>query len=169
MFSDRLGEQLSMKARRLARFWNRSPRQLSALMLLLLLLIAGCDGGRAGQGAIHGKVTLNGKPLAKGSILFTPIEGTHGAVAGGEIENGRYEFSGATGPAIGWNRVEIRAARKTGKMIPKPFAPPGQMIPEQVEAVSPQYNTSSTLKVEIKPGENTADFEVASSVVPTKR
>jgi hypothetical protein len=144
-------------------------RRLSVVISTALLLIAGCDGGHAERGALHGKVTLDGKPLASGSIMFVPIKGTHGVVTGGEIKDGRYELSAATGPAIGWNRVEIRAARNTGKMIPKPFAPPGQMIPEQIEAIPPQYNTTSTLKVEIKPGENTANFEVTSSVVPPRQ
>jgi hypothetical protein len=129
---------------------------------MMLLLLAGCDGGGKERGALSGKVNLDGKPLANGSILLTPIQGTHGTATGCPIENGRYELSAAVGPAIGWNRVEIRAVRNTGKMIPKPFAPPGQMIPEQVEAVAPKFNSQSTLKVEVKPGENAADFEVTS-------
>jgi hypothetical protein len=35
-------------------------------------------------------------------------------------------------------------------------------IPEQAEAVAPRFNSQSTLKVEIKPGDNTADFNVSS-------
>jgi hypothetical protein len=135
---------------------------------MLLLLIAGCDGGGAGRGALSGTVKLDGKPLANGSILFTPIEGACGTATGGPIENGRYEFPAAAGPAIGWNRVEIRALRNTGKMIPKPFAPPGQMIPQQEEAIPPKFNSESILKVEIKAGDNTADFEVTSSAAPKR-
>jgi hypothetical protein len=157
-----------MKTERLALFRERSLRRLLALFAVLFLLLAGCDGGHAERGGIHGKVTLDGKPLAQGSILFTPIQGAHGVVTGGEIKDGRYELPAETGPAMGWNRVEIRAARNTGKMIPKPFAPPGQMIPEQVEAVAPQFNSASMLKVEIKPGENTANFEVTSIAASRK-
>jgi hypothetical protein len=144
--------------------WNRIARWAPVLFPMMLILIAGCGGG-TGRGAIRGAVNLDGKPLAKGSILFEPIQGTRGTVIGGPIEQGRYQFSAAAGPAIGWNRVEIRATRNTGKMIPKPLAPPGQMIPQQEEAIPPQFNSESTLKVEIKPGDNTADFEV-TSVVP---
>jgi hypothetical protein len=151
-----------MKSEYIAPFWNRSARWVPAIFPMMLLLLAGCDGGGKGRGALNGKVNLDGKPLAYGSILFTPMQGTHGTATGGPIENGQYQLSRADGPAIGWNRVEIRATRTTGKMIPKPFSPPGQMIPEQVEAISSKFNSESTLKVEVKPGDNTADFEVTS-------
>jgi hypothetical protein len=132
------------------------------LLPLVLLLLSGCGGGGADRGAISGTVVLDGKPLEQGSILFTPIEGTHGSVAGGKIENGRFQFSAKTGPAIGRNRVEIRAMRKTGKMVPKAFGRPGEMVPEQVEAIPPRFNAKSELKVDTKPGDNTAGFEVSS-------
>jgi hypothetical protein len=95
------------------------------LLPATLLLVSGCGGGSADRGAVGGMVKLDGKPVEKGSILFTPIQGAHGTVAGGEIENGRYQLSATNGPVLGWNRVEIRAMRKTGKMVQKPFSPPG--------------------------------------------
>ena len=142
----------------------RYPNKRLALALFpaALLLLTGCGGGNANCGDISGAVKLDGKPLEQGSILFTPMQGTSGSVTGGTIENGRYKFSGATAPAIGWNRVEIRAMRKTGKKIPKPFAPPGQTVDEQIEAIPPPFNSQSNLKVEVKHGENTADFDVSS-------
>lgn len=130
--------------------------------LLLSLLTAGCGKGVAGRGAIQGDVKLDGKPLEQGSILFTPTEGTKGVVTGGEIKNGHFQLAGKDGPAAGWNRVEIRAVRKTGKMVQKPLAPQGEMVEEYAEAVAPKFNSSSTLKIEVKPGENKADFEVTS-------
>ena len=143
-------------------FSATSNRLRLILFPLVLLLLSGCGRGPADRGAIGGAVKLDGKPLEQGSILFTPIEGTHGSVAGGKIENGRYEFSAKLGPAIGRNRVEIRAMRKTGKMVPKAFGRPGEMVPEQVEAIPPRFNSESKLTVEIKPGDNTADFDLSS-------
>jgi hypothetical protein len=58
--------------------------------------------------------------------------------------------------------VEIRALKKTGKMVQKPFARQGDMMEEIGAAVAPRYNSDSTLKFEIKPGDNTADFAVES-------
>jgi hypothetical protein len=48
---------------------------------------------------------------------------------------------------------------KTGKMVPMPFPSQDKMAEEQVEAIPPRFNSASTLKVEVKPGENTADVE----------
>ncbi len=130
--------------------------------IFCLLLAVGCSQRDTNRSSITGEVKLDGKPLERGSILFTPVDGTKGSVAGGPIENGRYRLSSDKGPALGKNRVEIRAIRKTGKMIQKPLAPNGQMIEESVEAIPPRYNSASTLKTEVKAGENTTNFDVAS-------
>ena len=129
------------------------------LCLAILALASGCGQKGPSQGAISGAVSLDGKPIEHGSILFRPIEGTKGSVSGGQIENGRYKLSGV---AAGWNRVEISAIRKTGRMVQKPFAKRGETVEEQAEAVAAQFNTNSTLKIDIKPGDNSEDFKVAS-------
>ena len=141
---------------------QRGLRPFLGLLLVSLLVALGCGKDGANRGAISGEVTLDGQPFEQGSILFTPIEGTKGTVAGGEIAKGRYQLSGKAGPTVGWNSVEIRAVRKTGKMVPMPFPSRGKMIEEQVEAVPPRFNSASTLKFEVKPGDNTADFAVES-------
>ena len=84
--------------------------------------------------------------------------------AGGPITNGTYGLSGLDGPAIGVNRVEVQAVRKSGKMVQNPYAPKGQgqLIEMETGAVAPRFNVSSTLKAEVKPGDNTANFEVQS-------
>lgn len=135
---------------------------MHVLCLGILLVVIGCGKGDANRGAIGGEVKLDGKPLENGSILFRPLEGTKGSDAGGPITKGRYQLSGKAGPAIGWNRVEIRGMRKTGKKVQKPYAPEGEMVDEMVEAIPPRFNSASTLKVEVKPADNTADFDIAS-------
>ena len=133
-----------------------------AICLGILLVGIGCGKHGGNRGAIGGEVKLDGKPIERGLIQFAPMEGTRGDSTSGEIAGGRYQLSRHTGPAVGWNRVEIHATRKTGRMIPKPFPLQGKTMEEQVEAVSPRFNSHSTLKVEIKPGDNTADFTVES-------
>ncbi len=132
------------------------------LCILIVLAFIGCNKTDANRSVVTGEVKLDGKPLERGSILFTPIDGTKGSVAGGQIENGRYRLSADKGPAIGRNRVEIRSIRKTGKMVQKPLAPQGQMIEESVEAIPPRFNSASTLKTDLQPGENAINFEVVS-------
>jgi hypothetical protein len=129
--------------------------------LFLVLCCMGCGHRNDNRAAITGKVTLDRQPLEQGSIRFLPTEGVEGAIACAAIVNGRYQLSVKAGPALGWNRVEINGARKTGRMIDKPFPQRG-MTEETVEAVPPQYNTASTLKFEAKPGDNAADFDLTS-------
>lgn len=132
------------------------------LWCAMAMCFAGCGGDGENRAAVHGTVTLDGQPVENGSILFTPIEETKGQVAGGPIQGGRFQLDEKVGAAVGWNRVEIRAQRKTGKMVQKPFAPVRETIPEQVEAVPARYNSESTLRFEVKPGDNLADFQVTS-------
>jgi hypothetical protein len=130
--------------------------------LALLSTALGCGKGTSNHGDVSGEVTLDGQPLAIGAIIFTPIEGAKGTVTGGDIKNGRYELTGPAGPAIGWNRVQIRGMKKTGKMVQKPYSPKGEMTEEMVSIVPLQYNSDSKLKFEIKPGKNTANFPIQS-------
>lgn len=127
----------------------------------LLLACPACNRTNS-QSPIAGEVTLDGKPLEEGVIRFLPIDGAQGSIAAGEVRGGRFQIAGRAGPTIGWNRVEINGFRRTGRMIPAPFPQQG-MIEERIEAVPPQFNAESTLKYEVKPGSNTADFELSSS------
>jgi hypothetical protein len=132
------------------------------LLVVLAIFTTGCRKSDANRAPIRGEVKLDGQPLEKGSILFVPMDGVKGIVAGGPIENGRYQISSGKGAAVGWNRVEIRSPRNTGKTIQQPYGPGTSSTVEIVQMVAPRFNTKSTLKVEVKPGENTADFDVVS-------
>lgn len=134
-----------------------------AIGLAVGLLVAGCGGRATNRAAIHGEATLDGQPITQGSIVFTPAKGVKGTVAGGQIIDGHYHLTAERGPAIGWNHVEINSLRATGKMVPKPFGARGDaMVNEMVEAVAPQFNSATTLKTEVKLGDNTADFDTTS-------
>jgi len=126
-----------------------------------MLFLAGC--GTAGNHApIHGEVTLDGKPLSQGSILFTPLEGTQGVVTGTQITDGHYKIDEAKGPAVGRNRVQIQAVRGSGKMVQNPMGPKGELIEMYVGAIPARYNTASELEVDVHSGDNIADFNLQS-------
>jgi hypothetical protein len=139
-----------------------SFRAIVVVLLAVLALAVGCKKEDPNRGTVSGEVKLDGQPLGQGSLVFTPVDGTKGTVTGGEIKNGKYQLVGKAAPSVGWNSVEISAVRKTGKMVQKPMAPAGQMVEESAEAIAPQFNTATTLKVEVKSGENTANFDVTS-------
>ena len=138
------------------------PRLHAVLLLAALATCTGCGEADANRNAVSGNVTLDGNPVEQGSILFIPTDGTEGAATGGPIENGHYRIDKAQGAATGWNRVEIRATRKTGRMIPKGLGATGETMEERVEAAPARYNAASTLKTEIKPDNNTAEFQLTT-------
>ena len=130
------------------------------VVIIAACLVSGC-GSDSGRGAVSGKVTVDGQPLAEGVITFVPAAGTDGPSAGSEVKDGRYSIPAETGPVPGDYRVELRAQKKTGKMIEVGSPePPGTKIPETVEALPAMYNTKSTLKETIKVGNNPIDFDL---------
>ena len=138
--------------------------RLSGVLCLTILLpmVTGCGHRVPQRAAVAGSVTFDGRPLEQGSILFVPVEGVQGIAAGGRIEHGQYRLSATDGPMAGRHRVEIRAARKTGKMVRTSTVLRNETAAEIVELIPPRFNSASTLRVDIKPGDNTADFAVES-------
>ena len=128
----------------------------------IVICVVGC-GGPSGpeQGALSGRVLLDGKPLEGGSINFFPTGNTRGAATGTNIVDGYYELSSSCGPVVGKNRVEITSAKKTGRQAPD-VRNPGATIEEKVPLVPACYNKDSTLTVEIQSGQNRQDFALKS-------
>ncbi|MBN2295199.1 MAG: hypothetical protein JXM70_22405 [Pirellulales bacterium] len=128
------------------------------VVLLLLLLVAGC-GGRVERAAVEGQVSLDGRPIPKGSIFFRPTGDTKGMTAGGEIVDGRYKLTADKGPVVGNNIVEFYADLKTGRKLPHvPGDPSAGMDDEILQVFGPQYNTRSKVQCKIESGSNTHDF-----------
>ena len=135
-----------------------------SLCILMVCLGGGCGGG--GNPDLHGvtgKVTLDGQPLETGTIAFDPEMGTSGPNSGGEILNGSYEIPAMSGLKEGSYEVTIRSFRKTGRQIPagEP-APPDAMVDEVAQFIPKKYNAPTTLKAQIKAGENTHDFALSA-------
>ena len=108
---------------------------------------------------IKGKVTLDGQPIEKGMIYFTPIGDTKGTQTGGEIINGEYSVSAEKGPTIGKHKVRIRATRDTGRTEPAPMpAPEGTMVPIMENYIPDKYDLRTELEADIKAGENEIDY-----------
>lgn len=126
------------------------------ILVACLLPLAGCGKGVQRQG-VSGSVTLDGKPIAKGTILFTPLAG--GPSAGGDIVAGRYELTEERGPGLGKYRVEINAWRAQGTTsFDTATGAQDQLLVSMIPA---QYNTASKLEREITEGRsNRLDFDL---------
>jgi hypothetical protein len=131
---------------------------------LAAMLLAGCNRGGLTLAKVSGRVTIDGRPVKEGVILFVPERGPG---ASGPIDDGRYFLTTRTagdGAVVGRHKVYFApkpppgdpnvAAHETAAPPPPPksdFPPPRYATPE-----------NSGLSVEVQPGANAADFEVSS-------
>jgi hypothetical protein len=140
-------------------------RQL-ALAAALLPMSAGCqDDTLPERFDVRGTVSLDGKPLQAGRILFLPTSATQGPAASARIEDGRYEIAKDAGPVAGNYRVEIEGEVDLGFPLDDDVAftqraEAGQktLPPNPVPAI---YNRQSTLTAVISPDESKNQFDFA--------
>ena len=119
---------------------------------LVALLVLGC-GGEGGLAPVHGKVFFQGKPLSRGTIVFTPdpARGGAGPQATAEIQpDGTFALHTAAieGAVPGWHRVTILALEPpcTDPGAAK-FTIPRSLIPEKYRDPA-----QSGLACEVLPG-----------------
>jgi hypothetical protein len=125
--------------------------RLSFLAILLFLgLLSGCNRStRPELGLVHGKVTLDGKPLANAIVCFTP-DGRGRTSTAFTDSDGTYSLGyirDVPGAAVGWHIVRITT---------------GDIRSHKPELAPQRYNTKSELRIEVVAGENTFDFPLAS-------
>lgn len=132
------------------------PPAFSAF-LACFIFAAGCSA--KSSSSIHGKVTLDGEPVASGNIVFLP-QSMKGPKAAAAIESGVYALSPQDKLEPGKYRVEISWHKPTGKKVLS--ADPGVTIDETREAIPAKYNSDSTLLAEIGSGEVEKDFALTS-------
>lgn len=74
----------------------------------MLVALTGCR--RSDTVSLTGQISLDGKNLPTGTVVFTPIENTAGPSVGCDIAEGRYSIAADRGPRRGGKyRVEIRS------------------------------------------------------------
>jgi hypothetical protein len=147
-----------------ARLWR-------AGLFFPLLAIVACGGPSDGfeRFPAEGTVTLDGKPLATGTINFVATQ--TGASSSAPIADGAFRLAATDGLSPGPYRVEVYSLRPTGKKIPS-ADDPGTLVDETVHAVPPQYNLNSTLTTEVPPGGPKAPLSfplVSTPAGPTQR
>ena len=138
-------------------------RNVAAFLVLATAL--GCSG--AGLAPVKGKVTLDGKPLAKGTITF---ESKGNRPATGTIVNGEIldvtTFRKGDGAPVGSHKVAINATEDPQSAV---VGNPGEgkvkgnyMVGKSL--IPSMYNDPNTsgLVAEIKSGDNTLEFNLSS-------
>jgi hypothetical protein len=125
------------------------PCNFFSAVALLMMATAGCGSSGPQVAPVHGRVTLDGQPLANADITFQP-EGAQRASIGRTNNEGRYELAyklGQTGAIVGKHTVNVEVSEE---LVRNP--PP---IPER-------YASKSELHPEVKPGDNEINFELKS-------
>jgi hypothetical protein len=121
------------------------------MLFVILLTVVGCGKPVA---TVTGKVTMEGKPLEFGDIGFHLENGT--AVGNGKISGGGVFSVGAAAQLPpGSYKVVIIANETSVSKGPGSVVMPKRITPEK-------YGTkeSTPLKVELKAGANTANFDL---------
>lgn len=137
-------------------FSHRS-RVLVLTVAVLALAGWGC-ASNSDRSSVQGAVSYNGEPVDDGGIAFIPEAGATNEVrATGIIQDGHYDLDSKSGPYPGNYRVEIFWNKKTGKTI---TGASGATKDERKQAIPAKYNTNTELKVEVKSGRNTLDFDL---------
>jgi hypothetical protein len=123
-------------------------------VLLAAMLIAGC--GKSNIGVVTGTISVDGAPAKSGSIAFFPTN-RKSSTSGSEIVDGRYSAKVALGAA----KVEIRVPKVVGqkKLYDTPDSPVKQVL---AESLPRKYNDDTELKLDVRPGENRQDYELAT-------
>jgi hypothetical protein len=129
-----------------------------ASVIAAAILAVGCDAGPNLRG-VSGSVTLDGAPVADGSIEFTPVEGTKGQIAGAAIKEGRYAVPEHHGVLIGGTyKVAIVSMRKTGRAVEGFTDGAGRPLPEFENYIPAKYNDETELEITISDDDSPSDF-----------
>jgi len=125
------------------------------------MLAVGCGrDGRLLTAQVSGTVTLDGKPLPYGEVLFAPA---NGRVAKGTVKDGHFTlrtYGVADGAVLGRHRVSVTArkmlegSRSGAPGIPQ-YAP--SLIPEHYAAPA-----TSGLEFEVTSGQNEFEIKLSS-------
>lgn len=150
------------------------PTAISIRVICFILIFSiGCSGTpRYPRVPVTGTVTLDGKPLEKGDIVFEP-KGNLPTRASGTIQAGQFNFIAENGPVPGRYAVAIfggpvdpdAAAKFEGDVI-RTTDPIYQKIREKVPD---KYNVKTTLEVEVRAdGGNDFTFDLRSDPLPKR-
>ena len=135
-------------------------------LIFVFATSVGCSERPLLRMPIRGTVTLDGKPLAAGDIVFEPKGGSP-TRSGGLIQAGKFDVPVGDGPAPGIYAVAIfggpvdpeAAAKFTGDAV-RVTDPIYQKIRE---VVPNKYNIQTTLEVEVlAQGDNEFHFDLMS-------
>lgn len=79
--------------------------------------LLGCGPDGPTRIALSGKVTQDGKPVAKGAISMVPAAGHRGVAANTAVQQGRYQFTSEDGPGPGPYKVTVQVSLSKDELL----------------------------------------------------
>lgn len=126
------------------------------LILLPLLLASGCgESDPLNRQAVSGKITMDGEPLAEGTVEFTPVN--NGVPSGATVKDGVFTIPAEKGLPPGDYVVRVSAANPSGVTAEMP----GESNLISAELIPERYNTKSELSFHVdENGSNVLDLNL---------
>ncbi len=128
-------------------------------LVISCLMLSGCGSRGPKTVPVSGIVTMNGKPLPTGSLMFVPEDRSLPS-EGVNIADGKFQFRAKPGK----NKVEIRATRPPPGVAPANVGvkmPPGW---NWVQYIPVRYNSQTELRAEVSDGgKNEFEFDLKSN------
>jgi len=119
-------------------------------LCVFILALCGCNqSDRPSLGTVHGRVTLDGKPLADACVGFKP-SGPFRASSANTDAQGHYELvyiRDIKGAAVGKHKVHFST---------------NNPLHHNVEIVPAKFNKQTTLEREVSDGDNELNFDLTS-------
>jgi hypothetical protein len=137
---------------------------------LLLAVLCGCNSKPYSVALVSGRVTLDGKPLAKASITFVPMATKENIAPGPTATaltdaDGRYTLTvdkDTPGSVVGRCRIFV-TTMFTDAPPPPPDQDGGPPVRLARDKVPERYNVRTTLTFDVPPsGTDQADFDLKS-------
>lgn len=126
------------------------------------LFLMGCGSGGPTMGRVSGTVTVDGKPLSKGTIAFISTDAQR-PNATGTITDGSYTLQ-TTEPGDGAVVGEYKVGISDVDSAALNTAMPGMPAPVQKSAIPKTYQDGNTsgLTAKVESGSNTKNFDLKS-------
>ncbi len=145
-----------------------STRYVATFAAMVVFFLAGCGGGsdQPDLGLVTGTVTLDGAPLTNTAIMFSPVDGR--PALGKTDAQGKYELTyirDTKGCKVGKCKVEIGNLEGEDEEV----GADGEQTTDSKPAnskkprIPSKYNTKTELEANVKPGENTFNFDLKST------
>ena len=137
---------------------KRSVANLQGMVgALLFAVLTGCGPDTGGRLGVSGTVTFQGKPLATGTIEFSPTD-AGGSPSGTTITAGAYSVPAVQGLLPGSYTVKISSVEGAAQDTTQ--APGDSTTVVNKELIPAEFNSASTLKAEVSASATSFDFTI---------